>query len=537
MEFTEIGTFAASFRLSMASNTSSATAGPPTSSSQSQPATSSSATGLNNAPVITSSQAIISAAATTTSQANSNNQLAAQGATNTSGLGPPTISTSSSTTPSNISQPPVATTALDAFIANATTRPNNSLKHIAEYMRKTDDLLFNNLPNLDNALSLLNTKDNSLAIAQILWVKLSSVPCDADWPNAVEPTVAQTIAFFRDAHYSDFEAHGLDLFTRVCRAFVSLLVARQRPIIGIQPLRNVIKLLRKDGELLYMMTSFLYLCVKSKNFKAALEVLDNDIVEIRYEGPKSEVCDILLYFYYGGVCYGAMKNFHRSHLFFDIAISTPATSISKIMVEAYKKYILTSFILFGKLKGWSQKSSPSSNVFLKSVKSSTQAYSEILSCKSVTELKQLKTRHEALYIDDGNMGLVKQCIVSMTKRNIQKLTKTFLTLSIADITSTVKLESCHETESYLLQMIQESQINARIDHLQGMVYFLDNNIDYCGDSALRVLSEQISNCVAINSKFQQLDDSIRTSVSYLEKVHRMGSSGNDPTWDHPGAVL
>ena len=488
----------------------------------------------NSIATVSSSQSFVNAAHGGSGQHSSNNSSSAANNLPASG-------TTTSTTTPNISASAAATaattSALDVFITNATNRSNNSLKHIAEYMRKTDDLLFNNLPNLDNALALLNTKDNSLAIAQILWVKLSSVPCDADWFSAVEPVVAQTIAFFRDAHYSDFEAHGLDLFTRVCRAFVSLLVARNRQIIGIQPLRNVIKLLRKDGELLYMMTSFLYLCVKSKNFKAALDVLDNDIFEIKYEGPKSDVCDILLYFYYGGVCYGAMKKFHRSHLFFDIAISTPATSISKIMVEAYKKYILTSFILFGKLKGWSQKSSPSSNVFLKSVKSSTQAYSDILTCKTVCELKQLQSRHEALYNDDGNMGLVKQCIVSMTKREIQKLTKTFLTLSLADITSTVKLESCQQTENYLLQMIQDSQINARIDHLQGMVYFLDNNVDSCGDSALRVLSEQISNCVAINSKFQQLDDSIRTSVSYLEKMHRTGSAGNDPVWDHPGAVL
>lgn len=436
---------------------------------------------------------------------------------------------------------PIVASALDPFIANVTSRQTSntsggastsSLKHVAEYLRKTDDLLFNNLPRLDQVLALLNTADHSLAIAQILHIKLSSVPLDADLLNTVEPLIVQTISFMKDAHYSDFEVHGLDIFSRMCKAFANLLIARNRPHLGIQPLKNVIKIVRREGELLNVMTTFLLLCIRSNNFKPAMEVLNVDVVEIRHEGTKMDVVDILLYFYYGGLCYLALKNYPRANLFFEITISAPATAISKIMIEAYKKYLLTSFIRYGKVKTTTVKAGHSSNVFFKSVRGTTQAYNDVTECKTVAELQDNLSRNENLYNDDGNYGLVKQCVVSMHKRNIQKLTKTFLTLSLTDITNLVKLDRVALTEKYLTEMVMEGTIQARINHEQGMVYFLDQLEDSKSEEALANLSEQIAKCVEINTKFRELDDIIKTSAQFQEKLQRTTSQGDSNHWDY-----
>ena len=431
----------------------------------------------------------------------------------------------------------ITASALDPFISNVTLRQNNSsatntsLKHITDYLRKTDDLLYNNLTRVDQVLTLLNTNDNSIAIAQVLWAKLSSLPLDADLLNTVEPLIVQTVSFLKEANYSDFEVQGLDLFSRMVKVFGNVLVSRERAQIGLQPIRNVIKIMRREGEFISVLTTFLYLCLRSNNFRPAFEILDSDIVEIRHEGPKSDFVDIILYFYYGGVCYLAAKNYSRANLFFEIAVSTPATAVSKIMVEAYKKYLLTSFILHGKLKGSPVKSSPSSNIFLRSVKSSTQVYSDLLDCKIVADLNESLSRNETAFREDGNYGLVKLCIVSMYKRNIQKLTKTFITLSLADITSTVKLENTSQTEKFITEMVNEGQIQAKVNHEQDMVYFSDNSEQRNGEEALLKLTEQISKCVEINAKFRELDDAIKTSAQYQEKLQRTSSAGEANTWD------
>lgn len=47
--------------------------------------------------------------------------------------------------------------------------------------------------------------------------------------------------------------------------------------------------------------------------------------------------------------YTAMKNYERALYFYEVALSTPALTMSYIMLEAYKKFILVSLILNGRV--------------------------------------------------------------------------------------------------------------------------------------------------------------------------------------------
>jgi len=66
------------------------------------------------------------------------------------------------------------------------------------------------------------------------------------------------------------------------------------------------------------------------------------------QGGQFDTKYFLLYYYYGGMIYAALKNYDRALYFFEVAITTPALAVSHIMLEAYKKYILVSLILHGK---------------------------------------------------------------------------------------------------------------------------------------------------------------------------------------------
>jgi len=52
------------------------------------------------------------------------------------------------------------------------------------------------------------------------------------------------------------------------------------------------------------------------------------------------------------------------------------------------------------------------------------------------------------------MGLVQQVVSSLTTRSIQRLTQTYLTLSLADIASRVGLASPEQAETHLIGMLQ-----------------------------------------------------------------------------------
>ena len=52
------------------------------------------------------------------------------------------------------------------------------------------------------------------------------------------------------------------------------------------------------------------------------------------------------------------------------------------------------------------------------------------------------------------MGLVQLVLASLTTRSIQRLTQTYLTLSLADIASRVGLASPEQAEMRLIRMVQ-----------------------------------------------------------------------------------
>jgi hypothetical protein len=54
---------------------------------------------------------------------------------------------------------------------------------------------------------------------------------------------------------------------------------------------------------------------------------------------------------------------------------------------------------------------------------------------------------------DNNFGLVKQVLASMYKQNIQRLTQTYLTLSLGDIATSAQIDTPREAEMHVLRMV------------------------------------------------------------------------------------
>ncbi|XP_030841119.1 COP9 signalosome complex subunit 3-like [Strongylocentrotus purpuratus] len=63
---------------------------------------------------------------------------------------------------------------------------------------------------------------------------------------------------------------------------------------------------------------------------------------------------------------------------------------------------------------------------------------------------------------------------SLYRKNIQRLTKTFLTLSLSDIARRVHLHAPQEAEQYVRNTIEDGEIHATISKQNGMVHFHDN---------------------------------------------------------------
>uniref|UniRef100_A0A0K8S908 COP9 signalosome complex subunit 3 N-terminal helical repeats domain-containing protein n=1 Tax=Lygus hesperus TaxID=30085 RepID=A0A0K8S908_LYGHE len=124
------------------------------------------------------------------------------------------------------------------------------------------------------------------------------------------------------------------------------------PLRGIELMSVAItKIQTSPSQLTLVHADLCQLCLVAKCLKPALKFLDIDITSIATadEAGQFDSKYFLLYYYYGGMIYTALKNYDRALYMFEVVISTPAMAVSHIMLEAYKKYLLVSLILHGKV--------------------------------------------------------------------------------------------------------------------------------------------------------------------------------------------
>lgn len=314
-------------------------------------------------------------------------------------------------------------------------------------------------------------------------------------------------ALFMDATEDDIKGSAKQ-FTSACHSLTECLVKAKRSVGGIHLLSNAItKLQDHRCQLTPIHYDLCLLCLDSKCLNPALNFLDIDHTDIKKIDDKDEdVKNVLHYYYYGGLIYAAVKNFERASYFFEIVLTIPANVISPIMQETYKKQIILTLLLNGKLP---------ENMLPKYTAACVSKYKKQLGTnymKLASEYASLS--HEkvsrvvnnlaAVFQRDENMGLIKQCLTQVHKRNIQRLTETFLTLPIRDVAEHVGLSSEKEAETYILNMIDEGEIFARIDQKNGMVVFEDNPEKY--DSV---------------TVFQKLQDDMSVSKTLIETLRRL----------------
>jgi len=259
-------------------------------------------------------------------------------------------------------------------------------------------------------------------------------------------------------------------------------------------------------------------CLVSKYYQAAIPILDRDVTEIEPMKTDIQPVDALLYFYYGGMVYIGLKQYRRARDFFSLAISAPAQVLSAIVVECYKKFILVSLLIEGQVGTLPKYTS---NSVLRQLKSLTQSYSDFAKAYQTHKQQSLQEsyqKHLAEFDKDHNAGLAAQVVQSLYQRNILRLTQTYVTLSLADIATSVQLPGPKDAEKYILRMIEEGEIHASINQKDSMVSFRNNPEQYDNGNTLNNLDSQIRNAAMVGNRVDDLHKKISSSHHYLTKI-------------------
>ncbi|XP_076792842.1 COP9 signalosome complex subunit 3 isoform X2 [Arvicanthis niloticus] len=369
------------------------------------------------------------------------------------------------------------------------------MTQLCELINKSGELLAKNLSHLDTVLGALDVQEHSLGVLAVLFVKFS-MPSVPDFE-----TLFSQVQLFISTCNGEHIRYATDTFAGLCHQLTNALVERKQ------------------------------LCLLAKCFKPALPYLDVDMMDICKENGAYDAKHFLCYYYYGGMIYTGLKNFERALYFYEQAITTPAMAVSHIMLESYKKYILVSLILLGKVQQLPKYTSQIVGRFIKPLSNAYHELAQVYSTNNPSELRNLVTKHSETFTRDNNMGLVKQCLSSLYKKNIQRLTKTFLTLSLQDMASRVQLSGPQEAEKYVLHMIEDGEIFASINQKDGMVSFHDNPEKYNNPAMLHNIDQEMLKCIELDERLKAMDQEITVNPQFVQKS--MGSqeddSGNKPS--------
>ncbi|KAL5364562.1 hypothetical protein BJX96DRAFT_168385 [Aspergillus floccosus] len=177
----------------------------------------------------------------------------------------------------------------------------------------------------------------------------------------------------------------------------------------------------------------------------------------------------LQYYLYGGMIYLALKKWDKALHFFSIVISSPTgSSISKIMVEAYKKWILTSLLAHGKTINPPKVISSST---MRIYHSTSKPYTSLANAFEKGDLNTLMSEFElarSVWRTDNNLGLVSQVIDAFDQYMVMNLGKKFSALAVPDVAQQIVTSVGTDPdviETLVASLIMSGALNAMLLHM------------------------------------------------------------------------
>jgi len=384
------------------------------------------------------------------------------------------------------------------------------LEQLQKELTKHQEVILKNQNNIDDAINSLDFNKHSLGVLHLLTIKAYNTV-------DTESFIHQVVKFIK---YCSVRQIRFDpkRFRHVCFRFTEICRETKQPIRAIQPLRQAINKSGSGEHITPQHALFIQSCITAKCYKAALPILERFVFKIDPDLTGVESVDTRLYFYYGGICYVGMKKYGKALEFFEAVISAPALVISSIMVEAYKTYVLVSLCHKGELGHLPRYTNSSLVRLFKQLCPGYEEFTNSFSTRSVEDLHKVAENHAEHFIKDGNMGLVKQAIQALYRQNIQRLTKTYITLSLQNITEQVGLPNAGETERRVFRMIQNEEVFATVNQKDGMVEFFENPEQFNNNKTLVYLDKQIHDSISLTRVVNKIDEEISLDTKYLQKI-------------------
>lgn len=242
---------------------------------------------------------------------------------------------------------------------------------------------------------------------------------------------------------------------------------------------------------------FLRLCLRSRAFAEAANILNRPIVSLPFDVDKATLArsykylcchqessasyltyttglnvkwtyrQYLEYFHMGALAYMALHHYSKALFYLEIVLTAPTSTanvFSMLQVDAYRKWVLVGLLLKGK------PISPPRivpNGTMKNIRAMSKPYDCLVDAFKTNDMAVLRAEIDAggrIWQEDCNFGLVVAVFHAFRKFQVQRLGSTFAALPITEVAqrTSPNPNDIVESTAYVTSLIAAGDLNASV---------------------------------------------------------------------------
>lgn len=331
-----------------------------------------------------------------------------------------------------------------------------------------------------------------------------------------------------------------------------------QPTTAVQLLSTAILRIDPTGSL-FTTTHLLLakLAYTSNTVESALEIFDCDILfypnmssskdgkplcdpslaPVAYISTQSGLTDtvrpatVLEYDHLRGLAYMSLGLWSKAREAFEKVISHPSKdkSVSKIMIEGHKRWILVGLLSQGKTPTVPPFTSGSANTCYKVTGRSYINLADAFSNSNAEKLKSLIEDNASLWEEDGTSSLVAEILSSYQKWQIISLRQVYQRVGISQVRemtlsaqTSKPLENDGEALSLIRQMIESGMLDGHIeqDGSESYLSFQDDDDVVSEAQFARQIAQSHHTIELLGKHYQAMNDRLTGSKEYVKHLVR-----------------
>ncbi|KAI1662660.1 hypothetical protein F4813DRAFT_341470 [Daldinia decipiens] len=344
------------------------------------------------------------------------------------------------------------------------------------------------------------------------------------------------------------------------------------PSVAVRALATAILRLDPTGSMLTTSHfQLVKLAYQTNNIEPALPVLDMNIVYFpgmaSYGEPKF-LCDLSLpppaylsretglttnlkssfvleYDMFRGMSYCALRDWAKAYAAFERVVTYPTREggVSKIMVEAYKKWVLVSLLSTGKLSDPPSYTGAAANKLYGNIGKPYTALAVLFVAHNAKGLKAEVEKNTQIWLEDGNSGLVQEVLAAYQKWQVLGLEEIYSKISLSEIrekTTSAEtgdmLQKDEDVQTLVQNMIISGMLNGVVeknDDGTAFLTFLSPSTQLSEKEFAAELAGTAARLKQLQPIFKTTKERLGTSKEYIKHVAKEKLRGDksepDPT--------